>query len=406
MQILVARQPIFDRKEGLYGYDLILRRPDGSSIGGDVPAERLVVDTFLGIGIDQVAAGHRAFVTIDRDMMLSGAVRLLPAERVVLQIPEMSSPDSELVAACGELVASGYSFAIDSPTPESLTDEVLGMAHIVKVDVSTTAPELLPDLATWLQNRKAKLLARGVRHRAQRNACRALGFEFFEGQDSAAPETLTRRDIPIEHIATFQLLKMMREPKTTDNEIEEVLKHDVALSYKLLRMVNSAAVGGRNIWSIGHALRMLGRDPVARWLSMLLVTDTNGNDGARSELIHLALFRARMCELLADTASVPRAKGPLFLVGMFSVLDQLLEVPMDKLVESMEFAPDVRFALLSRGDFYGATLSLVEAYERGEWDKVDALAESLGIGTIALPPLYLQALSWATEQRANRAAAA
>ena len=102
---------------------------------------------------------------------------------------------------------------------------------------------------------------------------------------------------------------MMREPQTTDNEIEEVLKHDVALSYKLLRMVNSASVGGRNIWSIGHALRMLGRDPVARWLSMLLVTDTHGGDGVRSELIHLALFRARMCELLAEAASVPRANG-------------------------------------------------------------------------------------------------
>ncbi|HET9776291.1 MAG TPA: hypothetical protein VFP77_06965, partial [Gemmatimonadaceae bacterium] len=124
MQILVARQPIFDRKEGLYGYDLILRRPDGSSIGGDVPAERLVVDTFLGIGIDQVAAGRRAFVTIDRDMLVSGVVRLLPAERVVLQVAGMQAPDDEMLTACGELVASGYSFAVESETPESLPDGV------------------------------------------------------------------------------------------------------------------------------------------------------------------------------------------------------------------------------------------------------------------------------------------
>jgi EAL and modified HD-GYP domain-containing signal transduction protein len=405
MQILVARQPIFDRKEGLYGYDLILRRPDGSSIGSDVPAEQLIVDTFLGIGIDQVVAGHRAFVTIDRDVLVGGAVRLLPADRVVLQIAGKLAPDAEVLAACSELVASGYSFAIDSPTPESLSDEVLSLAHIVKVDVSTTAPELLPDLAMWLQSRKAKLLAVQVRHRAERDVCRELGFEFFEGHNSAQPETLVRRDLPIEHIATFQLLKMVRESKTTDNEIEDVLKHDVALSYKLLRMVNSAAVGGRNIWSIGHALRLLGRDPIARWLSMLLVTDTKNVDAARSELIHLALFRARMCELLAEAASVPRAKGPLFLVGMFSVLDQLLETPMEKLVDSMEFAPDVRLALLSRGDFYGAALSLVEAYERGEWHKVDSFADSLGIGTGSLPPMYLTALSWANEQRANREAA-
>jgi EAL and modified HD-GYP domain-containing signal transduction protein len=405
MQILVARQPIFDRKEGLYGYDLILRRPDGSSIGGDVPAERLIVDTFLGIGIDQVAAGHRAFVTIDRDVLVGGAVRLLPADRVVLQIAGALAPDGEILAACGELVASGYTFAIDSSTPESLSDELLNFAHIVKVDVSTTAPELLPDLAKWLKSRNAKLLAGRVRHRNERDACRELGFEFFEGHNSAAPETLVRRDLPIEHIATFQLLKMVRDSKTTDNEIEEVLKRDVALSYKLLRMVNSAAVGGRNIWSIGHALRMLGRDPIARWLGMLLVTDTKNADAGRSELIHLALFRARMCELLAEASSVPRAKGPLFLVGMFSVLDRLLETPMDRLVESMEFAPDVRVALLSRGDFYGAALSLVEAYERGDWEKVDTFSESLGVGTVTLPPMYLTALAWATEQRAGKEAA-
>src|SRR6185503_8582698 len=206
----------------------------------------------------------------------------------------------------------------------------------------------------------------------------------------------------IEHVMTFRLIKMVRDPKSTDAAIEEVLRRDVALSYKLLRMVNSAAVGGRDIWSIGHALRLLGREKVARWLGLLLVTD-GSKDGVRAELMNSSLVRARMCELLADSSGVPRARGPLFLCGMLSILDQLLETPMETLADSMELAPDVRLALLHRQDFYGEVLGLVEAYEQGWWDQVDRLANSVGVSPVALGPIYLDALAWASEhQRRNQ----
>jgi EAL and modified HD-GYP domain-containing signal transduction protein len=245
------------------------------------------------------------------------------------------------------------------------------------------------------------MLAKHVRHRLERDHCTSLGFELFEGYSFAAPETLVRRDLPIEHVLTFRLLKMVRDPRAHDLEIEDVLRRDVALSYKLLRMVNSAAIGGRDIWSIGHALRLLGREQVARWLGLLLVTDTP-RGGVRGELMHLALVRARMCELLADASGIPRARGSLFLVGMLSVLDQLLETPMEMLADSMELAPDVRSALLRREDFYGAVLGLVESYEQGWWDQVDSLAGSVGVSPIALAPMYLEALGWATEQQSSR----
>src|SRR5438270_781047 len=154
MQILVARQPIFDRAGALFGYDLLLRRPDGGG-GPELPPERLVVDTFLGIGIDQVAAGQRAFVTVDRDMLLSESVRLLPRERVVLQIDGTVLHDGDAFAMCEQLVASGYTFAVDSPAPEGLSDEIIRMIRIVKVDVANTPPELLPDLSAWLRTRRA-----------------------------------------------------------------------------------------------------------------------------------------------------------------------------------------------------------------------------------------------------------
>lgn len=400
MQILVARQPVFDRREQLYGYDLVLRRP-GAAPDEPLP-EQLVADTFLGIGIDQVADGRRAFVGVDRDMLVGGAVRLLPADRVVLQIDDLVRADAELIEVCNKLVWAGYQFSVTSADPGSLSEELLKLAEIVKVDIASTESAALPQLADWLRSFHVRLLAKHVRHRAERTVCTDLGFELFEGYKFTAPETLARRDLPIEHVLTFRLLKMVRDHKTMDGEIEDVLRRDVALSYKLLRMVNSAAVGGRDIWSIGHALRLLGRDQVARWLGLLLVTD-GSRDGVRSELMNLSLVRARMCELIADASGVPRARGPLFLVGMLSVLDQLLETPMDVLADSMELAPDVRNALLARQDFYGDALALVEAYEQGWWDQVDGLSASVGVSPVALSPMYLDALAWASEhQRRNQ----
>jgi EAL and modified HD-GYP domain-containing signal transduction protein len=400
MEILVARQPVFDRREQLYGYDLVLRRPGGTDAPGGPLPEQLVADTFLGIGIDQVASGRRAFVTVDRDMVIGGSVRLLPAERVVLQLAGRLTEDPELVQACDQLVWSGYRFSIASDRPEELPEEFLRLAEIIKIDVAATDKQLLVDLAAWLKGFHIRMLASHVRNRNERDVCTKLGFELFEGYRFTAPETLVRRDLPIEHLLTFRLLKMVRDPRATDAELEEILRRDVALSYKLLRMVNSAAVGGRDIWSIGHALRLLGREQVARWLGLLLVTDS-GKDGVRAELMHLALVRARMCELLADASGTPRARGPLFLVGMLSLLDQLLETPMEMLADSMELAPDVRAALLGREDFYGAVLGLVEAYENGWWDQVDALAAPIDVEPLKLAPMYLEALTWANEHRAS-----
>ncbi|MEP6495082.1 MAG: HDOD domain-containing protein [bacterium] len=398
MEILVARQPVFDRNEQLFGYDLVLRRPSGAWMPDDRLPEQLVADTFLGIGIDQVAAGRRAFVTVDRDMLLGGAVRLLPAERVILQLNGEAGADGDMLAACDQLVWAGYCFSVSSPQPEMLPDELLRLAEIVKVDIVHTDPAMLPELAAWLRSYHVRLLALDVRHRKERDTCSGLGFELFEGYSFTAPETLTRRDLPIEHVLTFRLLKMVRDPKTPDAQIEELLRRDVALSYKLLRMVNSAAIGGRDIWSIGHALRLLGRDQVSRWLGLLLVTD-GARDGVRAELMTLSLVRARLCELLAEASGVPRAKGSLFLVGMLSLLDQLLETPMALLADSMELAHDVRVALLHREEYYGAILSLVEAYEHGWWESVDSLTESIGIDPIVLAPLYLNALAWASEHQ-------
>lgn len=398
MALLIARRPVFDEREQIFAYDLAVRSgADASGIHRDVSPEQLMAEVFLGSGIETVAGRHRIFVAASRELVLGGALRVLPADRVILDVPRVAPSDAELDAACHDLVSCGYQLAMGVDTRTPITD-ALGAAHVIKIDVIAFAPEALIAVAAELGAFPARLLATNVRHRGERDRCAALGFDLFEGYRFIAPETLSRRDIGMKHLQAFRVLKLLRDATADDRDIEALIQADVGLAYKLLRMVNTAAVGGRDIWSIGHAIRILGREQLARWLSVLLVTDA-GATGVRAELTNLAVVRARMCEGVASLTGVPRAGGSLFLVGLLSVLDQLLEVPMDVLCDTMDLAPDLRNALLHRTDFFGVTLRLIEDYVSGRWVDIDSLAGTVGIASPALQPLYLDALQWSAALR-------
>lgn len=403
MTLLIARRPVFDSRENIFAYDLAVRASaDAAGIHHDVQPEELLAEVFLETGIKTVAGTHSVFVSTSRDLLVGGTLRVLPADRVILQIPWPAPSDSELVGACHDLIAGGYRLAVEVDEQSAL-ETPLGAVHVARVDVMAHAPNALTKLTERLRELPLRLLATNVQHSGQRDRCAALGFDLFEGYRFSGPEVLSRAEIGVEHLQAFRVLKLLRDPNGDDREIEEMIGRDVGLSYKLLRMVNSSAVGARDIWSIGHALRVLGRSQVARWLSVLLVSDT-GTVGVRAELTHVALVRARMCERLADIAGVPKASGSLFLVGLLSVLDQLLEVPMSVLCDSMDLAPDLRNALLHRTDFFGSVLRGVEAYVSGRWAEVEEVAGTLGIKAAALQPLYLDALEWATSHRSGQPA--
>jgi EAL and modified HD-GYP domain-containing signal transduction protein len=195
----------------------------------------------------------------------------------------------------------------------------------------------------------------------------------------------------------FRVLTLLRDPAVDDREIEAEIQSDVGLSYKLLRMANAAAIGGRDMWSILHALHVLGRDQLSGWLAVMLVSES-GESGMRAQQAQLALVHARMCELVAQPAGNPRAARSLFLVGLFSVLDQLLEVPMATLCAVTDLAPDLRRALLFREDFFGVVLRLVECCVAGQWPEMEMAAAQLGIDTATLAPLHTDALVWASAQ--------
>ncbi|HET8655393.1 MAG TPA: HDOD domain-containing protein [Longimicrobiaceae bacterium] len=401
MDLFVARQPIFDHDGELSGYELLYRRGAQSRAADGQSTSQMSLDvitqSFLEIGLDRITRGKRAFINFSRDMLLSGCYDLLDPRSVVIELLEDIELDAAVGAECERLVRKGYCLALDDYEMESSQAPLLEIASIVKVDVLNRCEEGLAEVANALRSHPVRLLAERVETAEVRDACRNAGYELFQGYFFSRPEVISKKGISVEQAAIVQLMNLLRDETVSDQVIEETFRRDPSLSYKLLRMVNAASQGMRGIESILHAIRVLGRATLHRWLALLFASSLGGSGGIDNELVHAAVLRARLCEMLGE-AGGQHATGPLFLVGLFSLMDALLGTPMEELVGKIDLSKEVRAALLDREGPYARWLRLVEAYEAGEWETMAGLSASAGISPFEVPELYLESLSWTREK--------
>lgn len=391
MNFLIVRQPIFDSSDHIAGYELLARGTDNSD-----EDERALVDAVLGDGSRRLADGNLAFVATSRGMLLSGGLEALDPTAAVLQIPPDVIGDADVLAACRALVDAGYALALDHFIFTEEARDLLELATIVKYDVAGAGREFLAYQLAQVRPFNVQALAENVEHRTEHADLAELGFSLFQGILFARVENVTRSDLNVEHLRTLKVMKLVRDLDVTEHQLEEEFRVDPGLSYKLLRMVNSAAAGGRGVRSIMHALRLLGREALNRWLSLLLVKParTGAVDG---EIVLATLTRARFCELLAPQGNRPLADGSLFMMGLLSALSVYGGVPTDQICSELELAPEISAALDRRSGHYGSALRLVEAYESGDWDGLEDACGELGVDAAVTGDLYLDALSWAQQ---------
>lgn len=402
MDVFVARQPIFDRQDRLAGYELLYRNTATSTVADGAAAEAMCTDTvihsFLDIGLDELTDGHRAFVNCTREFLLDGQVDLLPPEKVVIEVLETVGSDDAVVAACRRLSGRGYQLALDDYVDTAAYDPLLRTVSIVKLDVLHQERPALETVVQRLRQFPVQLVAERVETAEMHEMCRSLGFDLFQGYFYQRPELVARKEIPVSQAAMLQLLNMLRDPEATDAAVERGFRSDPSLTYKLLRIVNSAAVGGRGVDSIGYAIRIVGRHMLYRWLALLMVSSMVTGNGLHDQLVEAALLRARLCELIAESSPHVRHSQALFMTGLFSMLDVLLRMPMRDVLSRVHVSDEIREAVMEGAGPYAAPLRLADAYQRGDWDQVDAFATSLGILPMQLPWLYTKALTWVNEQ--------
>lgn len=400
--VCVARQPIFSGSGEVAGYELLYRRYATDSVAGNtnraIMSADVVVHTFLDLGLDRLTSGRPAFMNFTREMLLGRAHTLMPRESVIIELLENVEPDDVVEQACEELVDAGYALALDDFVWDPRYRRLLELASIVKVDVMNQPPAAIDEIAQRVAPYDVRLLAERVETSDVRAMCAGLGYELFQGFYFARPETVTARALTSDELTIVRAMNVMRDERATETDADTVFSADMGLSYKLLRMVNSAARGGRGIESIRHAVQLTGRTELSKWLALLLVSSMAAKGGANRELMHLAIQRGRMCELLAGPTGRDHDSGALFLVGVFSLLDAISGLPMPELLDAVALAPALREALLSRAGPYAVALVLAEAYERGAWGTVARHAQSSGIDAAQVGSFYVQSLAWTRDR--------
>jgi len=392
----VARQVVLTADEKVFGYELLFRDGvDEYFHHSDADAaSRSTLSTSMLMGLDVLCDGRRAFINCTREVLLKDYVTLLPSTQTVVEILESVPADDLVIAACHRLKEAGYLIALDDFVVGDPRERLTDVADIIKVDLRSTPLEKAVPLVKQYGPWRCRMLAEKVETREEFTAAKKAGFVYFQGYFFRRPETLTAREIPANQANYLRMWQAVSRPELDVNEIEQVIKREASLCYRLLRYLNSPVFGFSNeIHSVRHALAMLGEREVRRWVR-LVATLTAAQD-APSEVVLSALVRARFCELLSPR--IKHGDSDLFLLGLLSLMDVILKIPMIRVLDSVPVDQETKSLLLGGASRLRPFYQLVLAQESGEWQSVSRLAAELHLSEKEVAECHWQAMQWAQQ---------
>jgi c-di-GMP-related signal transduction protein len=409
MDIYVARQPIFDTKKRVIGYELLHRSGLSSNNyqGGDGTEASLAVirSAFLFLGERILPRPRQAFINFTKDLLISGIARMLPPDCTVIEVLEDVVADDQLVDACRELKEAGYTIALDDYTMDNEDrSRLIDLADIVKVDLTKVGEAESIAIARKFADGNKQLVAEGVETNDEFEAALSKGFSFFQGYFFSKPVIVPGRDIPANKLNYVRILEELNKPELDFRALEQVVKHDTSLCYTLLKYINSAYFGLKDkINSILQAMVFLGETQVRKWACLVLFTFL-GVDRP-PEVVVRSLTRGRMCELLAKDMNMAGRESELFLMGMFSLLDALIGRPLKDILEGMNLGRQVQAALLGEESDYAGLYQLVLSYESGDWEGLSESINSTAVDPERVLEAYVAAVEWADQMTGIGAAA-
>ncbi len=397
MDIYVARQPIFDIKKCIFGYELLFRTDMANyfpEIEGDSATSKLISNSFFNIGIEKIAGSNLAFINFTQELLLKQLPLMFSQDRLVVEILEDVQPERDVIEACQEIALNGYIIVLDDFFYKSSLEPLIEVADIIKIDVRATPLEEVGDLVKNMTERGVDLLAEKVETHDEFNRALDMGFRYFQGFFFSKPEVLTGKEISTPQM---QLLEIMAEVNKEDfefNRLEKMIVRDASISYKLMRLINSAYFKrAKEISSIRQAIVMIGEVGIRRFLSLISMAGLAGNKP--DELIRVSLVRAKFCELLGNHPGNSAETSELFTLGLFSLIDGIMDDSMENLMAQIPLSSNIKEALISgTGDLSGY-LSLVESYEKGDWGEIEEATDMIGIDQDDLPRQYMESLGWA-----------
>ncbi len=396
-RIFIARQPIFDRKQKVYGYELLFRSGlDNVFKHAELnqASAKVMTDSSLILDMGVLTEGKLVFINVTRDILINDYMNLLPSGLTAAEIPETLEPDPEVISACGRLKKAGYVLVLDDFVYGEKFAELMNLADIVKVDFLSTPPEERVQVLSRFTVPNVRFLAEKVETHELFKQAIGLGYTYFQGNFFSKPVIISSRDVPGFKLNYLHMLQELQWPDINFPRLEGIVKRDLALSFKLLRYINSAYFGLSNkVTSILHAIRLLGPRQFKQWASLLLMASM-GSDKP-DELVVQALIRGRFCESLAPMLGMKQRSQELFLLGMFSVIDAILGRPLDEILKNLPLSDEIKDALCGKPNRLRAVFDYALAYEKGDWDSLSAMAAALGLDESGIPAVYLSAVHWA-----------
>lgn len=393
----IGRQPIFNRRDEVYAYELLYRSQVTSHAGDidlDVATSQVIMNAFVEIGLENIVGHRLAFINMTRQFLVTPELMCFPPEQVVLEIHEEAGADDEIRAAVNRLKVLGYTLALDGYHSAAAHAPLYPFADIVKLDAAALDEATLRAELDKLAGQDIMVMAKRVETVEERAQLAEMGCDYFQGHYLATAKVMTAKRLPTNKMAILQLLAKISDPNTDIEELENLISLDASLSLRVLRFVNSPLSGlARQVDSIHQAVVFLGRDIIKNWVMLLTIANL---DDVIPELVTTAFVRAKLCESLAGECGLD-AKDSFFTVGMFSLVDAMMGVSTESLLESLPFSEEMEMALLEHSGERGEALRCSQELELG----APGGTRFLDVPSERISELYLDALQWADKTTAT-----
>ncbi|WP_022666944.1 EAL and HDOD domain-containing protein [Desulfospira joergensenii] len=371
MDIYVARQPVFTADKKIFSYELLFRLgfenvfPD---VDGDTATSNVLTNTFFSFGLDEILGGKPGLINFTRELILQRIPLFFPKEHIIIEVLEDIEPEPEVIQALQEFKEQGFRIALDDFVYHEKFKPMLELCDIIKFDLMMTPLDTLGPLVERLKAvYPVTLLAEKIETHQKFVQARDMGFELFQGYFFARPEILSQKEISTNQITKFKLIDQAGRTDPDLAQLENLIKRDVSVSFKLLKFMNSAYfLRPAPIDTIKEAILVLGINELRKFISLVVLSDLN--DNKPSELVRLAMIRARMCEQCGTVLRTRFSTEELFTIGLFSSIDAILDMPMYMILEQLSFSEKITHALLGFDKQFRQILALVIGFEKGNWD--------------------------------------
>ncbi|MEG3692390.1 EAL and HDOD domain-containing protein [Vibrio coralliirubri] len=393
----VARQPILNRKKNTLGYELLFRDGERNAYPAHIESNRatyrLIVENFLSVGLNPSIPSSRCFINFPYQSLIRRLPLSLPKDKVVVEILETCQPTDELLEAVKELYQAGYMIALDDFTSTPEWERFLKYTHIVKLDIMQMGLDEACDLVKAHQGKKFSFLAERVETEQEFQQAKDAGFKFFQGYFFSKPEIIKTKYISPEQVIAMELFQEVCKPDVDFQRVESIVAKDVALSYKLLRFVNTMSPRLEvTISSFRQALVYLGQEKLKMFVSLAVASYVS--DKKPKELYGLSLQRAQFCQRMSRYQAFEGHTEQAFMIGLFSLLDALLDLSLENLVEQLPLCKSIKVALLRREGPYGTLLALEESFEHADWQQIDEHCADLGLSVDQVKTELTEARRW------------